>query len=87
MTVTASLQAQLAAFLPLATMLFFRRRRVAACAVAGGLLLAIAGCGYHANQVAVGEAAAAHTAGSYPITITATSGTLVHTAVVTVNVQ
>jgi hypothetical protein len=89
MTVTASLAAQVAAFLPFVMMLFVRKQRVytifACC-----LLLMLTGCGYHSNQTGESPAAAtpaASNAGSYTVTITATSGSLVHTAVVTVIVQ
>jgi hypothetical protein len=84
LTVSAILAAQAAAFLPFSAVLLLRKRR--RVLFTGGLLLALSGCGYHVNQP--GQAVtAAKDSGNYSVTITATSGTLIHTAVVTVIVQ
>jgi subtilase family serine protease len=86
MTVTATLAAQVAALLPFAAILFLRKRRQC-FALASALLLTLCGCGYHVNKTSALASEATDDAGSYTVTITATSGTLVHTAVVKVIVQ
>ena len=86
-TANALLEAQLTAFMPAFALLItwgpgrLRRKRYASIAALAGLLV-LTGCGLHINS-----AAAFSNAGSYPLVITATSGSITHTATVTVQIQ